>query len=85
MIPHKRGGGGGSGAQKCAPVPLPDAVGAKKKISTPTDQSGSVWVRPRVSPSEGHVKPQVDQKTAPMLSRRTLRMMDKTLESTMKV
>ena len=30
-IPPKRGGEGGSGAQKRAPVPLPDTVGAKKK------------------------------------------------------
>ena len=36
VMPPKRGGDGGSGAQKRAPAPLPDAVGSEKKSSTPS-------------------------------------------------
>ena len=39
--PSKRGGEGGSGAQKHSPVSLPDAVGAKKKTSTPSTSDRS--------------------------------------------
>ena len=40
-MPPKRGGDSGSGAQKRAPVPLPDAVGSKKKCSTPSTSDRS--------------------------------------------
>ena len=40
-MPPKCGGDGGSGAQKRAPVSLPDAVGAKKKTSTPSTSDRS--------------------------------------------
>jgi hypothetical protein len=72
-MPLERGGGGGSCAQKREPVPLPDTVGAKMKSSTPTDQGRAdedtqtvkcslvLWAHPRDSPSQGYVKPQVNQ------------------------
>ena len=44
-MPPKRGGNGGSGAQKRAPAPLPDAVGAKKKSSTPARLTWALRVR----------------------------------------
>ncbi len=37
----KRGGEGGSGAQKRAPAPSPDTVGANKKSSTPSTSDRS--------------------------------------------
>jgi hypothetical protein len=41
VLPPKRGGDGGNGAQKRAPVQLPDEVSAKKKSSTPNTSDRS--------------------------------------------
>ena len=40
-MPPRHGGHGGRGAQKRAPAPLPDAVGAKKQSSTPSTSGRS--------------------------------------------
>ena len=86
MIPHKRGGGGGSVAQELAPAPLPVDQLEEWLKETPIpyiphekfSQKGSIWRRDSASLYSS-------LRTSPILSRKTVRMMDKTLESTMKV